>query len=380
MKRIFGREKLERNKKRYQCADLAWAETQAWVQEMSVCQQDAQWHAEGDVWTHTKMVCAELERLAEWPTLNRLAQIKLLLVGLFHDSGKPATTAIDPDTGRTRSPKHALVGAEISRRVLRDLECDVQSREEIASLIRCHGRPPYLLEKENPEREVIWLSWLVDTRLLYYFALADTRGRRAKEMSRPEENLQLWKMVAEEQRCFGTPFSFANDQARFLFYRGQLSSLHYTPHEDYRCTVTLMSGLPGAGKDSWLSRHRSGLPIVALDAIRDSLDLDATDNQGEVIQTAREQCRIHLRAGQNFAFNATNITKQMRLRWIDLFTDYSARIEIVYLEPSISMLLHQNRNRERPVPEKVVLDLIEKLEPPTFTESHALNLCDWNHS
>jgi predicted kinase len=141
-----------------------------------------------------------------------------------------------------------------------------------------------------------------------------------------------------------------------------------------------MSGLPGAGKDSWLSRHRSGLPIVALDAIRDSLDLDATDNQGEVIQTAREQCRIHLRAGQNFAFNATNITKQMRLRWIDLFTDYSARIEIVYLEPSISMLLHQNRNRERPVPEKVVLDLIEKLEPPTFTESHALNLCDWNHS
>lgn len=359
---------------------LAWAETQAWVQEMSVCQQDAQWHAEGDVWTHTKMVCAELERLAEWPTLNRLAQIKLLLVGLFHDSGKPATTAIDPDTGRTRSPKHALVGAEISRRVLRDLECDVQSREEIASLIRYHGRPPYLLEKENPEHEVIWLSWLVDTRLLYYFALADTRGRSSKEMSRPEENLHLWKVVAEEQGCFSAPFNFSNDQARFLFYRGQLSSLHYTPHEDYRCTVTLMSGLPGAGKDTWLSQHLPGLPIVALDAIRDSLDLDATDNQGEVIQTAREHCRVHLRAGQNFAFNATNITRQMRQRWIDLFTDYRARIEIVYLEPSISMLLHQNRNRERPVPEKVVLDLIEKLEPPTITESHALDLCDWNHS
>jgi len=353
---------------------LAWAEAQPWSREMAACQQDAQWHAEGDVWTHTKMVCNELERLPEWPTLDRLSQIKLLLVALFHDSGKPATTAIESDTGRTRSPKHALVGAEIARRALRDLECDLRAREEIVALIRYHGRPPYLLEKDNPEHEVIWLSWLVDTRLLYNFALADTRGRHAKEMTRPEENLHLWKVVAEEQGCFGARYNFANDQARFLFYRDQLSSLHYTPHEDYRCTVTLMSGLPGAGKDTWLARHHPGLPIVALDAIRDSLDIDATDNQGEVIQNARQQCRIHLRARQNFAFNATNITRQVRQRWVDLFTDYGARIQIVYLEPPLSVLLGQNKHRPEPVPEKVVLQLLEKLEPPTVTECHALTL------
>jgi putative nucleotidyltransferase with HDIG domain len=314
------------------------------------------------------------ERLADWAALDRPPQIKLLLAALFHDSGKPATTAIDAETGRTRSPKHALVGAEIARRVLRDLECDLQTREQIVGLVRYHGHPPFLLEKETPEHEVIRLSWLVDTRLLYYFALADTRGRRAREMSRPEENLHLWKMVAEERGCFGAPFNFANDQARFLFYRDQLSSLHYTPHEDYRSTVTLMSGLPGAGKDTWLSRHRPGLQIVALDAVRDSLDIDATDNQGKVIQEAREQCRVHLRAGQDFAFNATNITRQMRQRWIDLFADYSARIEIVYLEPPLSLLLPQNKHRSSPVPEKVVLELLEKLEPPTITECHSLLL------
>jgi len=184
----------------------------------------------------------------------------------------------------------------------------------------------------------------------------------------------LWKVVAEEQGCFGTPHNFVNDQARFLFYRDQLSSLHYTPHEDYRCTVTLMSGLPGAGKDTWLSRNFPGLPVAALDEIRDSLGIDATDNQGKVIQEAREQCRIHLRAGQNFAFNATNITRQMRQRWIDLFADYSARIEIVYLEPPLSMLVGQNKHRPRPVPEKVILELLEKLEPPNMTECHSLLL------
>jgi len=359
-----------------QCASnaqiLAWAEAQSWARDMAACQQDAQWHAEGDVWTHTKMVFAELERLAEWPALDRATQIKLLFTGLFHDSGKPATTVLDPETGRTRSPKHALVGTEIARRVLRELECDLVSREEIAALVRFHGRPPYLLEKAKPEHEVISLSWLVNNRSLYLFALADTRGRHATETSRPEENLQLWKLVAEDHGCFGRPYAFANDHARFLFYRDQLTSLHYVPHEVFRCTATLLSGLPGSGKDTWLAKHRPALPVVALDVIRDALDVDATDNQGGVIQTAREKCREHLRAGRDFAFNATNVTRQMRHRWIELFADYGARVEIVYLEPPIATLLAQNKGRAHPVPEKVILRLVENLEPPTVTECHSL--------
>lgn len=50
---------------------LAWAEAQPWARAMAACRQDAQWHAEGDVWTHTHMVCAGLERLADWPSLDR---------------------------------------------------------------------------------------------------------------------------------------------------------------------------------------------------------------------------------------------------------------------------------------------------------------------
>jgi len=353
-------------------AILSWAESQPWAQAMIACQQDAQWHAEGDVWTHTRLVCAQLERLTGWAALPHADQLKLFFAALFHDAGKPLTSAPDPETGRIRSPKHSLAGAEISQRILRELGCDLRTREEIVSLVRYHGRPTYILEKESPEHEVILLSWLVDTRLLYWFALADTRGRHTKEMARPEENLHLWKMVAEERGCFGLPYAFANSQARFLFYRGKLSSLFYVPREDYRCTVTLMSGLPGAGKDTWLSRNRAGLPVVALDAIRDVQEVDATDNQGKVIQTAREHCRAHLRAREDFAFNATNITRQMRQRWIELFADYDARIQIVYIEPPLATILAQNRRRANPVPENVVLRLLEKLEPPTAAECHDL--------
>lgn len=351
---------------------LEWAEAQPWARNMAVCQQDAQWHAEGDVWTHTKMVSGELERLPDWPMLDRTTQLKLLFTALLHDAGKPATTMIDPETGRTRSPQHSAVGAEITRSVLRELGCDLVTREQITALARFHGRPPFLLEKPSPEHEVIYLSWLVNNRLLYLFALADTRGRQAKEMSRPEENLHLWKLAAEEHDCFETPYAFVNPHARFLFYRDQLSSLHYTPHLNDRCTVTLMSGLPGAGKDTWLARHRPKTPVVALDAIREALDIEATENQGEVVQTAREKCREHLRTGRSFAFNATNITRQMRQRWINLFADYGAQIEIVYLEPPFATILTQNSRRTTPVPENVLLRLLQRLEPPTITECHSL--------
>lgn len=355
---------------------LSWATDQSWAGDMAACQQDAQWHAEGDVWTHTQMVCRELEQLGEWPDLSRLDQLQLLFTALFHDSGKPRTTQIDPDTGHTRSPKHAAAGTEIARRVLRDLGCDVATREAICALVMYHGRPPYLLEKSNPEHEVIRLSWLVNNRLLYLFAIADTRGREAKEMTRPEENLHFWKTIAADQGCFDQPFPFANEHARFLFYREQLSDLYYVPHANHTCTMTMMVGLPGAGKDTWLATLRPELPVVSLDEIRGELDIDSTDNQGTVAQAAREQCRDHLRAHRDFAFNATNITRQLRKRWIDLAHDYGARIEIIYLEPALSTILSQNKRRARQVPEKVIRSLLDRLEPPTVTECHAFHVVD----
>lgn len=356
---------------------LRWAAEQPWAGPMRACMQDAEWHAEGDVWTHTGMVFEQVIKLDVYGDLSRIEQVVLLFVALLHDAGKPATTVIDPETGRTRSPRHSIVGAALAREVLRGLGCDLATREHIVNLVRYHGRPPYLLEaRSDPEREVIRLSWLLSNRLLYLFALADTRGRRTADMGRAEDTLHLWRDTAVEHGCFTQGYAFANDQARFQFYRDELSSLHYTPHEDYRCTVTLMSGLPGAGKDTWLARERPGLPVVSLDAVREELDMDATDNQGRVIQEAREQCREHLRVHRDFAFNATSVTAQLRKRWIDLFADYGARVEIVYLEPSMATLLKQNKERQASVPEKVIRRLIEKVEVPTLAEAHTVTLVD----
>jgi predicted kinase len=63
-----------------------------------------------------------------------------------------------------------------------------------------------------------------------------------------------------------------------------------------------------------------------------------------------------------------------------LFAEYSARIEIVYVEPALSVILDQNKRRKRKVPEDVIVGLASKLEPPTWTEAHGLILSDGEKS
>ena len=98
--------------------------------------------------------------LDEWPSLTPHERTVLLFTALFHDSAKPLTSQVDPDTGRITSPKHAVKGEHLARSVLRDLGCDLATREEIARLVRFHGRPAFLLEKPEPGHEVVSLSWL----------------------------------------------------------------------------------------------------------------------------------------------------------------------------------------------------------------------------
>lgn len=178
--------------------------------------------------------------------------------------------------------------------------------------------------------------------------------------------------VISPSSCYGQPYPFATDHTRFTFFRQPEPNLHYVPHEDFACTVTLMAGLPGSGKDIWLARHRSELPVVSLDDIRGELGVEPTDDQGRVAQAAQERCREFLRSRTSFVFNATNTMSQTRGRWLELFADYNARIEVVYLEPPFEKLLRQNKARSNAVPEPVIRKLAEKCEPPTWIECHSL--------
>ena len=73
--------------------------------------------------------------------------------------------------------------------------------------------------------------------------------------------------------------------------------------------------------------------------------------------------------GQPFAWNATNVTRQMRRMLIDFFKSYKARVRIVYVETPWAELVKRNARRSRPVPEAVLNKLAEKLEVPDLSEA-----------
>jgi predicted kinase len=54
-------------------------------------------------------------------------------------------------------------------------------------------------------------------------------------------------------------------------------------------------------------------------------------DQRPVVAAAFDQARTHLRAGERFVWNATNVSRQLRERCVGLAADYRARVTLVGL-------------------------------------------------
>ena len=79
------------------------------MQPLVGCEQEPEWHPEGDVWTHTLMVIDKAHELNA--DLDRARLITVMLGAVCHDLGKPATTAVID--GRIRSIDHEQAGVAV---------------------------------------------------------------------------------------------------------------------------------------------------------------------------------------------------------------------------------------------------------------------------
>ncbi len=93
--------------------------------------QPPQFHPEGDVFVHTRLVLSML------PT--EPVSVPLAFGTLLHDIGKPPTMRIDQaDGGRIRFNGHEHVGAEMTERVMRRLRFSNDEIESTVELVRNH--------------------------------------------------------------------------------------------------------------------------------------------------------------------------------------------------------------------------------------------------
>lgn len=97
------------------------------IDRMHGVEQPPQFHPEGDVFQHVRMM------------LNKLhySPLPLALGVLFHDVGKPATYKVD-ETGRIRFSGHESVGARMTEKIMGDMRYSNELIRQVVMLVENH--------------------------------------------------------------------------------------------------------------------------------------------------------------------------------------------------------------------------------------------------
>ena len=105
--------------------------------------QPEQFHPEGDVFVHTRLMVKMLREHASVP---------LIFAVLFHDIAKPITATVDP-TGRIRFNEHDRIGAEMTDAVMRRLRFSGAETDAAVEMVRQH-----MVFKDTPKMRVAKLK------------------------------------------------------------------------------------------------------------------------------------------------------------------------------------------------------------------------------
>jgi poly(A) polymerase len=98
------------------------------VEAMKGCAQPEQFHPEGDVFKHTRLMLS---------LLPETVSIPLVFSVLFHDIAKPSTASVD-ETGRIRFNGHDRIGAEMTERIMEGLRFSRAEIDATIEMVRQH--------------------------------------------------------------------------------------------------------------------------------------------------------------------------------------------------------------------------------------------------
>ncbi len=98
------------------------------IEAMKGCKQPEQFHPEGDVFEHTRLMLQFLPEKVSVP---------LVFSVLLHDVAKPRTATVD-ETGRIRFSGHDRIGAEMTEKIMRRLRFSGAEIDATVEMVRQH--------------------------------------------------------------------------------------------------------------------------------------------------------------------------------------------------------------------------------------------------
>lgn len=110
---------------------------------MKGCKQPEQFHPEGDVFQHTRLMLQLLPEKVSVPLVSSV---------LFHDVAKPPTATVD-ETGRIRFNAHDRIGAEMTEKIMERLRFSRAEIDATVEMVRQH-----MVFKDVPQMRVAKLK------------------------------------------------------------------------------------------------------------------------------------------------------------------------------------------------------------------------------
>lgn len=332
--------------------------------------QDHIHHAEGDVWTHTKMVVNELLNHPQYATKTPTEQSVLLCAAMLHDICKPQTTKVQDD-GRVTAAGHSRQGAVWARAQLWEMGVDRPTREMICRLISYHQSPFYAFaDRSGLSAEFLArkISSDCNISLLSVLAQADMLGRICQDQQSTLDNIALFDEQAKELNCWDQPYAFpdTSTRSRYILSHGKrdADTSVFLPEA---FEVIVLSGLPASGKDTFCAQY--DWPVLSYDDTRAQLGFKHGQGTGTIVHAVHDQARALLREKKPFIWNATHLSESMRQPALNLIRQYGGSPSIVCLEADKNELLSRNSQRNSSLPNSNLLSMVNKWETPWSWEA-----------
>lgn len=196
------------------------------LQALINCEQDKEYHPEGDVWIHTLMTLDQMAKIIKKENITDEYRILYLFYAeLCHDFGKPFCT--EEINGRITSHKHESLGIEPTKTFLARLTNEKKFVDLILPLVKNHLAPFQLYLAESSLKAVKRLSLKVNIEDLCIVCLADCLGRDIKDKEKCSKATKWLLNQAKE-------LSIENSAIKQLVQGRDLINLGMKPSKEFK--------------------------------------------------------------------------------------------------------------------------------------------------